>query len=76
MLGLEYDFSLARYERDELLIRASRKYPNLCFVLGWVAPSNDEHRSRFIHNGRTLIYDAPDARVDRLGSKGLPSQRA
>ena len=69
MLGLEYDFSLARYEPDELLIRASRKYQNLCFVLGWVAPSNDEHRSRFIHSGRTQMYDAPDARVDRLRSK-------
>jgi hypothetical protein len=36
MLGLEYNFSLARYEPDELLIRGSRKFPNLCSSsAGW-----------------------------------------
>jgi hypothetical protein len=70
MLSLEYNFSMARYEPDELLIRASRLlFPRLCLVLGWVAPSNDEHRSRFIHNGQTLIYDASVKQVHRQRSR-------
>jgi hypothetical protein len=67
--SLEYNFSLARYEPDGLLIRASRLFPRLCLVLGWVAPSNDEHRSRFIHNGYTLTFDASESEVHQLRSE-------
>jgi hypothetical protein len=63
---LMYRFSQARYEPDELLIRASRLFPKLCFVLGWVAPSNDERSSRFIHNGHTLVFRLPDQRTEKL----------
>ena len=68
LLCVSYSFSLAGYEPDELLIRASRQFPSLCFVLGWVAPSNDEHRSRFIHNGYTLTFDASVKLVERIRS--------
>jgi hypothetical protein len=44
-VDLIYDFSLARYEPNDLLIRVSKVFPTLSFVLGWVAPSNDEHTS-------------------------------
>jgi hypothetical protein len=69
MLKLVYNFSLARYEPDELLIRASKQFRTLCFVLGWVAPNVDDQVSRFIHNGHTLVYRASDRLVERLRAK-------
>ena len=64
--NLTYRFSLADYEPDLLLICASKLFPNLCFVLGWVAPSNDEQSSRFIHDGHTLLYLLPPQRTEKL----------
>ena len=64
--NLTYRFSLAGYEPDPLLIRASKLFPSLCFVLGWVAPSNPEQTSRFIHNGHTLLYLLPAQRTEKL----------
>lgn len=64
--NITYRFNLADYEPDALLICASKLFPNLCLVLGWVAPSNDEQTSRFIHNGHTLVYRLPAKRTEKL----------
>jgi hypothetical protein len=66
MLRLVYDFSMARYAPDELLIAVSTHFPTLCFVLGWVDPNNDEQSSMYIEDGLTEAYEAPDALVTQL----------
>src|SRR5205807_613286 len=66
MLDLVYRFSMERYEPDPLLIRASRLSPQVCFVLGWVAPNAGEQSSRFIHNGDTRLYRLPARREESV----------
>jgi hypothetical protein len=65
MLRLVYDFSMARYDPEELLIAVSTQFPSLSFVLGWVDPNNDEHSSVYIGRG-VRTYEAPDALVTQL----------
>lgn len=69
LMDLRYSFTQARYEPDELLIRASTLFPHVCFVFGWVAPSVDEAASRFIHNGHVLLYRASDKRRESLRAR-------
>jgi len=69
MTRLVYRFSLDGYEPDTLLIRVSKLFLHLCFVLGWVAPSVDDQTSRFIHNGHTLVYHASDRQKVSLRAK-------
>jgi hypothetical protein len=69
MTDLSYDFTQARYEPDDLLIRASTLFPRLCFVFGWVAPNVDEAASRFIRNGHKLLYKASGRRRESLRAK-------
>jgi hypothetical protein len=66
MLRLVYDFSMARYAPDELLVAVSTHFPTICFVLGWVDPNNDEQSSKHIEYGLTDLYEAPDALVTQL----------
>jgi hypothetical protein len=65
-MDLEYNFSLVRFEPDDLLVQVSRLFPRLCFVLGWVAPANDEAGSRFIQNGDVLERWLSDAERESL----------
>ena len=65
-MDLEYRFSLVRFEPDDLLIQVSRLFPRLCFVLGWVAPANDEAASKFIQSGEVLEYWLSDSERESL----------
>jgi hypothetical protein len=53
MLDLVYRFRLEEYAPDALLVRVSRLFPHVCFVLGWVAPNVGEQASRFVQDGNT-----------------------
>jgi hypothetical protein len=57
-----YRFQLRHYEPDTLLIKVSKQYARLCFVLGWVDPNSDDQASRFIHSGRSVLYRLPERR--------------
>jgi hypothetical protein len=66
LVDLTYRFSLVRFEPDDLLIHVSRLLPRLCFVLGWVAPANDEAASKFIQNGKALEHQLSDTARESL----------
>jgi hypothetical protein len=57
-----YRFQLRHYEPDTLLIKVSKQYARLCFVLGWVDPNSDDQASRFIHSGHSVLYRLPERR--------------
>ncbi len=55
-----YRFQLSRFDCEELIRQVSNLYPQLCFVLGCVAPAGDEQSSRLMHRGRVSRWRLPD----------------
>jgi hypothetical protein len=69
-MDLDYNFSLVRFAPDDLLVHVSR-FPRLCLVLGWVAPTNDEAASKFIQNGEAVLPAAMQHIQNELGQSGV-----
>ena len=70
VVNLVYRFMLKSYDPEELLMRSSKLFPNVCFVLGCVNPAWDEQKSAFIHDGYSDTYELPDDLKQSLRDAG------
>lgn len=68
-----YRFQLARFECEELIREVSKLYPQLCFVLGCVAPAGDEQSSQLVYRGRVSRWRLPD-RIKEAILGDLPNE--
>lgn len=71
---LDFAFQLDSFECESLVVAVSRLYPRLCFVLGTIAPSVDEHSSLLAHNGRCWRWKIPTKRAEEIFKKIVPQE--
>ena len=66
---LTYKFQLSAFEPEDLIIRVSRLYPHLYFIIGCVAPSVDAQSSLLVHNGQSWQWRLPVRRKNAIWNK-------
>ena len=69
---LTYKFQLAGFEPEDLIVDVSKVHPQLCFVVGCVAPNVDEQSSRLIHAGRSWRWRLPASRAEAIRTRLVP----
>jgi hypothetical protein len=69
-----FRFQLSRFEPENLIIEASRLYPELCFVVACVAPHADDQSSVLVHQGRSWCWRLPRRRKNAIWKKLVPEE--
>jgi len=73
-LEVTYKFQLSAFEPEDMIIQVSRLYPQLCFVIGCVAPSVDAQSSLLAHHGRSWQWRLPVRRKNAIWKKLVPKE--
>jgi hypothetical protein len=66
MAETTYKFQLHRGDLEAFIVEISQIYPQLCFILGTVAPSADQQESCFIHDGQLQSWRLPESQREKL----------